>query len=233
MNRSAIVLTLTGAGLLLFASTANARGNVEAGAGQGPIFDLGAALESLETIMNRTTQAAATVAAPAPAPDTAARNVAAFLAMIRQAEGTEARGRDPYRVCYGYRHTIGNFRDHPSITGEWRGERLSDAMCRNAGFGPGCISSAAGAYQIIRGTWVSLRDALALPDFGPASQDRAAVELVRRRGALADVQAGRFADAVHKCRNEWASLPGNTFQQGAKSLPTVTAWYVQNGGTIA
>lgn len=233
MNRPAIAMTLTGAGLLLLASTATTRGNVEAGAGQGPIFDLGAALENLETIMNRTTQAAATVAAPAPAPDTAARNVAAFLAMIKRAEGTSTRALDEYRVCYGYRHTIMNLRDHPAVTGEWRGERLPDAMCRNAGFGPGCLSSAAGAYQIIRGTWINLREALGLPDFGPASQDRAAVELIRRRGALADVQAGRFADAVHKCRNEWASLPGNTFQQGPKSLATLTAWYQQNGGTLS
>lgn len=233
MNRAALALTLTGAGLLLIGSTASERGVVEAGEGQGPIFDLGAALEKLETMMNRTTQAAASVAEAAPEPDTAARNVAAFLAMVQRAEGTSSGGRDAYRVCYGYRHTIGNFRDHPAVTGEWRGERLPDAMCSAAGFGPGCVSSAAGAYQIIKGTWLNVKNALGLPDFGPASQDAAAVELINRRGALADVRAGRFTDAVHKCRNEWASLPGNSYGQGAKPLGTLLAWYQQHGGSLA
>jgi lysozyme len=229
MTNTATALTLTAAGLLLIGGTATARGHVEAGEG-GAVFDLGALADTLETTYHQTTQAldmSNTNTA------TAARNVSAFLAMIRRAEGTDAGGRDPYRVCYGYRHTIGNMSEHPAITGEWRGERLSDAMCANAGFGPGCVSTAAGAYQIIRPTWARLRDRLRLPDFGRQSQDLAAVELVRSRGAMADVQAGRFADAVHKCRQEWASLPGNYAKQGQRSLSQLLAWYTNEGGTTA
>lgn len=229
MNRAALALTLTAAGLLLVGSTASARGQVEAGEG-GAGFGLDNLADTLETTLNQTTQALTMNTTDT---TTAARNVAAFLAMIQRAEGTSTGGRDAYRVCYGYRHTIGNMRDHPAVTGEWRGERLPDAMCANAGFGPGCVSSAAGAYQIIKPTWVRLRDKLGLPDFGRASQDLAAVELIRSRGALVDVQAGRVADAVHKCRQEWASLPGNYAKQGQRSVSELLAWYTNNGGTTA
>jgi muramidase (phage lysozyme) len=166
-----------------------------------------------------------------PAPATP-QNVAAFLAMIRHAEGT-SNAVDPYAVCYGYGHTIADFSDHPAVTGEWRGKRLSDAMCRNAGLATGCVSTAAGAYQIIKPTWISVQKALKLPDFTPASQDLAALELVRRRGALSDVRAGRIGDAIMKCKDEWASLPGNYAGQGQRSRNTLIAWYVAEGGIYA
>jgi len=219
-------LTLTAAAVLLFASTANARANVEAGQG-GASFDLGNLSDSAETIMNQITEQTADVTA-----DQAGANIAAFLGMVRQAEGTAGNG-DPYAVCYGYSHTIQDFADHPALTGEWTGKRLPDAMCKNAGFGPGCVSTAAGAYQIIKPTWLKMQAALSLPDFGPASQDAAAAELIRRRGALEDVKAGRIASAVNKCRNEWASLPGNYAKQGQRDIDTLLAWYQQNGGIFA
>lgn len=231
MTPPAIALTLTAAGLLLLAARATERGNVEAGEG-GAVFDLAAIIENLETLMHQTTQAASAATTPPPAPDVAAGNVAAFLAVIRQAEGTDRSG-DPYRVCFGYRHTIQDLSEHPAITGEWRGERLSDAMCANAGFGPGCVSTAAGAYQIIRPTWVRIRDRLGLRDFGKASQDAAAVELIRLRGALEDVKAGRVVQAIEKCRHEWASLPGNYAKQGQRTMGQLLAWYQQNGGNTA
>ena len=219
-------ITLTAAGLILFTASASARANVEAGQG-GASFDLGNLTDTAETIMNQLTERAADTP-----PDVAGANIAAFLGMVRQAEGTAAAA-DPYAICYGYRHTIADYADHPAITGEWTGERLPDAMCANAGFRPGCKSTAAGAYQIIRPTWSKIKAALSLPDFGPASQDAAAVELVRRRGALEDVKAGRIADAIGKCRNEWASLPGNYARQGQRNIDTLVTWYEQNGGTTA
>ena len=139
--------------------------------------------------------------------DTAGQNVTAWLSMIAASEGTD-RAPDPYRVCYGYAHTIADLSGHPATIGEWKGERLSDAMCKGAGLSAGCVSTAAGRYQMIRRTWGACAHALRLSDFGPASQDAAAVYLTKQRGALDDVQAGRIADAISKCRREWASLPG-------------------------
>lgn len=167
---------------------------------------------------------------PAVSQEQAARNVAAFLAMIRSAEGTD-RGGDPYRVCYGYRHTIRSLAEHPAVSGEWGGEVLPDSYCRGAGFGPGCKSTAAGAYQLIRPTWLELKRALALPDFGPASQDRAAIELIRRRGALNDVRAGRVAEAISKVAPTWASLPGAGYNQPERKLASLVSAYQAAGGT--
>ena len=159
-------------------------------------------------------------------------NTRAFLAMIAFAEGTDQRA-DPYRVCFGYRHTIENLADHPAVTREWLGEKLPDAVCRGAGHQPGCVSTAAGRYQLIRPTWLRCKRALALSDFGPASQDAAAVYLIKQRFALDDVQRGRVADAVAKVRAEWASLPGAGYNQPERRIAALTEAYVLAGGNLA
>lgn len=229
---AAPALILTTAAALLIASRRRAVGVIEApddgmGGWTAGTWDFAALAETGETILNRLTDTGAAVA-----DDLAARNVAAFLAMLRQAEGTHGQA-DPYRVTYGYRHVIQSLVDHPTVTGEWPGLVLSDTQCANAGFGPGCRSTAAGAYQIIRPTWLRVREALQLPDFGPASQDAAAVELIRRRGALTYVERGDVIEAVHRCRAEWASLPGNYAKQGQRSIEWLASAYEANGGTYA
>ncbi len=232
MNATAATfLTASAAALLIVGARRDAVGAIEAGEGDYigavGVIDPSAIADHLEGFYNLMTEAPATVDT-----NTAARNAGAFLKALQYAEGTAGQA-DPYRVCYGYRHTIASLADHPAVTGEWSGERLADGMCINAGFSPGCISSAAGAYQFRRATWLSVRSALELPDFGPTSQDRGALELVRRRGALADVQAGRFTEALRKCRNEWASLPGNYAKQGQRSVEQLAQWYSNAGGTFA
>lgn len=222
-----VALTLTAAALLLLSRT-SAAANVEAGDGDVVgAWGLDVITDRVDTAINTLTEQTAMNDT-----ETQAANVAAFLSVIRKAEGTDQAG-DPYRVCYGYKHTITDLSDHPALTGEWRGERLPDAMCKNAGFGPGCVSTAAGAYQIIKPTWVNLRRSLGLFNFGQYSQDGAAIELIRRRGALEDVKAGRIAQAIDKCRNEWASLPGNYARQGQRSMGQLVAWYEQSGGITA
>ena len=77
------------------------------------------------------------------------------------------------------------------------------------------------------------RPASLAPDFGPAAQDAMAIELIRRRGALEDVDAGRFDVAVFKCRREWASLPGAGYAQPERSLDALRTAYLQAGGQLA
>ena len=229
MNKPALILTAA-AGLLIFSAARTSRASIEAGDGGdvgGVSFSADGIADTAETLYNQLTETSADVT-----PDTAQTNINAFLVMLQQAEGT-SRASDPYRVCYGYKHTIQNFSGHPANTGEWAGEVLSDRMCSLAGFGPGCRSTAAGAYQIIKGTWNNLASKLSLPDFGPDSQDAAAIELIRRRGALEDVKAGRVASAINKCRNEWASLPGNYAAQGQRQQSDLIGWYTNNGGNVA
>lgn len=224
-NRAAaIVVLLVAGGVLLLG--ARSGGPIDDGTDGGSPFsnwNLDALMDNVNSLFNRASDAVASPAANVPA-DRTAVNLAAWQAVVKAAEGGD------YATCFGYKHTISNFADHPAVTGEWTGERLSDDMCANAGYGPGCVSTAAGAYQIKKGTWIATRDALGLPDFSPASQDAAMLELTRQRGALEAVKAGDLATAVYRCRNEWASLPGNYAKQGQRSLEQLQAWFAQAGG---
>lgn len=146
------------------------------------------------------------------------KNVQAFLAVIRHAEGTA--GPDGYRMLFGGR-LFDNYADHPRIV-----------VTLPAGGGV-ISSSAAGAYQILERTWDDIQSHLELPDFSPASQDAAAVYLIERRGALEDVKAGNFDAAIAKVAKEWASLPGSPYGQPTKSLAEVTRIYTDAGGALA
>lgn len=147
------------------------------------------------------------------APDVAAANVRAFLDMIAFAEGTAGRGDDGYNILFGY-GTFSDFADHPRVRVPFRDT----------------YSTAAGRYQILARTWDTLRNRLNLPDFSPASQDAAAVELIRERGALADVQAGRTARAIGKVAKIWASLPGAGYNQPERKLSALLNAYASAGG---
>lgn len=140
-------------------------------------------------------------------------NVQAFLLLIRTGEGTA--GPNGYRMKFGG-SLFNDYADHPpgSVTAS------------------GYTSSAAGAYQILTGTWGEMQAMYSLPDFSPASQDVAAVGLIKRRGALADVLAGRFAAAIAKCNKEWASLPGSPYGQPTLTLARALQVVADNGGTV-
>jgi muramidase (phage lysozyme) len=146
--------------------------------------------------------------------------VAAFLYMIRASEHVYPRdvvNDDCYGIFYGGAR-FSDFSEHPVITGEMKPVPLSDAMCRAAGRAPGCVTTAAGAYQIIRPTWIRMRDKLGLTDFSPASQDRAAIELLEESGAMERLGLDDILGAISKASTVWASLPGSTAQQNPKTV---------------
>lgn len=155
-------------------------------------------------------------------------NIPAFLSLIEFSEGTN-RGADPYRVCYGFKHTVQNMSDHPAATGEWKGESLDSLGAQYKGL----VSTAAGRYQFILPTWRMCKRALNLPDFGPESQDKAAVYLITKRGALDAVEAGDIATAVSLCRQEWASLPGAGYGQPERKLAQLIDVFTSSGGQLA
>lgn len=132
-------------------------------------------------------------------------NLFAFLSMIRTAEGTA--GPSGYKTLFGG-GLFHSYLDHPR-------QRVTKKLGKKV-----ITSSAAGAYQFLEDTWDECAAALKLPDFSPESQDKAARFLIRRRGALADVIAGRFRTAIGKCSKEWASMPGSPYGQ-----PTITMAY--------
>lgn len=146
------------------------------------------------------------------------RNVRAVLAMIRAAEGTS--GPNGYRMLFGGQ-LFASFADHPRqrITRTSNGRQIT--------------STAAGAYQVLARTWDSYRGALGLFDFTPDSQDRFAVELIRRRGGLEHARAGRIAELVPLIAKEWASLPGAGYGQPERSGAYLLAAFRQAGGRDA
>lgn len=149
------------------------------------------------------------------------RRIKAFLYMIRASEHVYPRDVDN-NVCYSIFYGGSRFRDysdHPVITGEKTGVVLPDNFCLAAGLNPGCVSTAAGAYQFIVPTWKRMREiAPRLPDFSPQSQDWAAIRLLNEIGALRLITAGDIPGAIAKASGTWASLPGSTAQQNPKRL---------------
>lgn len=133
-------------------------------------------------------------------------NVQAFLRVIRQGETSQ----EPE----AYRWIVGSTRKAPQLV-----DTFADHPRRRV-FIPSLRvwSTAAGAYQFLQGTWDECARALGLPDFSPASQDLAAVFLIRRRGALPALLAGDIEGAIAKCAAEWASLPGSPYGQPVQTL---------------
>ena len=74
---------------------------------------------------------------------------------------------------------------------------------------------------------------LNLNDFSPASQDAIALQQIKECKALADIDAGRIAQAIKKCRRIWASLPGAGYGQHENKIEYLLAAYQKAGGTIA
>jgi muramidase (phage lysozyme) len=149
------------------------------------------------------------------------RNVTAFLDMLAVSEGTDD-GRQPtnddgYDVLVGGKLFTG-YSDHPNVL-----VKLNASLS----------STAAGRYQILYRYWLHYKAMLKLPDFGPLSQDRYAIQQIKERGAIADIQAGRFDEAVAKVRNIWASLPGAGYGQHEQKIECLRDAYVRAGGTIA
>lgn len=120
-------------------------------------------------------------------------NACAFLGALAFAEGTHAH----YDYTFAYRK-FHSFADHPRIR-----------VCAGS-----YCSTAAGRYQILSKTWNGIRSGL--PDFSPASQDQAALRLIRGRGVKnidsIDTLA-EFDTAIRKLNREWASLPGSPYGQ--------------------
>ncbi|WP_338881585.1 glycoside hydrolase family 104 protein [Achromobacter veterisilvae] len=148
------------------------------------------------------------------------RNVVAFLDMLGVSEGTND-GRqetkdDGYDVLVGGKLFTG-YADHPNVL-----VKLS----------PSLSSTAAGRYQILYRYWPHYRALLKLPDFGPLSQDRYAIQQFKEQRAIADIQAGRFDEAVAKVRNIWASLPGAGYGQHEQKIERLRDAYLRAGGTL-
>lgn len=129
--------------------------------------------------------------APAPLDD----NTKKFLDFLGKAEGAD------YNTIVGG-SKFEDFNAHPNVVGLRTKE------------GP---STAAGKYQITNTTYKDVASKLGIKDFSPESQDQIALELIKRNGALEDVQKGDYNSAIGKLGKTWASLPSSPYSQPKRS----------------
>lgn len=59
------------------------------------------------------------------------------------------------------------------------------------------------------------------------------MQLIRECKATTDIETGRIADAIHKCRSRWASLPGAGYGQHEQKLDKLIDVYKAAGGAAA
>ena len=147
----------------------------------------------------------------------------AFLGMVAWSEGTSTSKltkNDGYDV--GVTGVNGpwiftSYADHPFANG-------SSVLVRE---NPPLYSTAAGRYQLLLRYWKVYRVQLNLPDFSPASQDAVAVQQIKERGAILDIEADNIPLAITLCSNIWASLPGNNYGQPVHSPDALMAKYAE------
>ena len=78
---------------------------------------------------------------------------------------------------------------------------------------------------------------LRLPDFGPDSQDKIAIQLIKECKALDDIYEGRIRSAIYKCRSRWASFPpppgaGKLYDQRVENIEKMLDVFRRAGGIV-
>jgi muramidase (phage lysozyme) len=155
----------------------------------------------------------------------------AFLDMIAVSEGTST---SPITKDDGYdiivssidatgrlvRNRFDDYSDHPFANGR-------KSLVVNS---KGLTSNASGRGQIMLRDWPHYKALLKLPDFSPVSQDKYLVQLLKEQGAIQPLIDGDLQTAVYRCRNIWASLPGNNYGQAQQRFDTLRAAFILNGG---
>jgi muramidase (phage lysozyme) len=167
--------------------------------------------------------------------------LAAFLDLIAWSEGTSTSAHthnDGYDVIVtgvDGAHTFTDYSCHPFALGrapivvrkaENRALMPADANGMVPAAAPRQVlpasySTASGRYQIRLETWKEMAALAHLGTFSPQSQDAAALALLERRRASAHILSGNIEFAIAHCCLEWASFPGNLYDQGAHPLPVL------------
>lgn len=125
----------------------------------------------------------------------------------------------------GYNVLVGSTAEHPLL--------FTDYSTHPNAFNAAMNSDAAGRYQFMARYWPAYKIQLGLPDFGPDSQDRWAVQLIRECHAQDDIELGHITIAIPKCASRWASFPGNSYGQHEQKMTDLVAAFTTTGGTVA
>ena len=97
---------------------------------------------------------------------------------------------------------------------------------------PKLKSTGAGRYNWLSRWWDAYRKQLGLKDFSPKSQDAVALQQIKERGALPMIDRGDIRQAIDRCSNIWASLPGAGYGQFEHKADSLIAKFKEAGGTV-
>ncbi|WP_094671788.1 glycoside hydrolase family 104 protein [Hydrocoleum sp. CS-953] len=137
--------------------------------------------------------------------------IRAFLDTISVTEGTT--GPQGYYRQYTGSH-FSSFKDHP--------RELKCALSN----GKELCSDAAGRYQFLSTSWDRFAPIVKAKNFSPTYQDRVAIELIREKNALKDIEEGRIEEAFRKLYMVWPSF-GETTADVERLMPKLIGTYEQ------
>ena len=143
----------------------------------------------------------------------------AFLDMLAWSEGTD-NGRQKTRN-HGYDVIVGgelftDYSDHPQTCHAKPKTQINRRRTLPASFR----------------WWDAYRKQLGLKDFSPKSQDAVALQQIKERGALPMIDRGDIRQAIDRCSNIWASLPGAGYGQFEHKADSLIAKFKEAGGTV-
>lgn len=156
------------------------------------------------------------------------KNILAFLDMIAWSEIGETMLK---KTDDGYNVIVGSVPDMILTFSSYA--RHPGALMDMDGKPGGLQSTAAGRYQCLARYWPNYKFLLKLPDFGPVSQDKIALQLIRECHAVSLLQQGQFSQAVIACKSRWASLPGAGYDQHEHKIEDLQLAYTSAGGEIS
>ena len=91
----------------------------------------------------------------------------------------------------------------------------------------------AGRYQLLSRCGDAYRKQFfASKDFSPKSQDAVVLQQIKERGALPMIDRGDIRQAIDRCSNIWASLPGAGYGQFEHKADSLIAKFKEAGGTV-
>lgn len=144
----------------------------------------------------------------------------AFLDMLAWSEGTDKKGQPT------------NNRGYDVIVGGSLFTDYSDHPRKLVTLNPKLKSTAAGRYQLLSRWWDAYRKQLGLKDFSPVNQDAVALQQIKERRALDLIDSGDIRQAIDRCSNIWASLPGAGYGQFEHKADNLIAKFKEAGGTV-
>ncbi|HIH8281368.1 glycoside hydrolase family 24 protein [Escherichia coli] len=157
-------------------------------------------------------------------------NLRALLDTIAVTEGTSTH---PKTKHDGYDVIVTGLDGIPEVFTDYTTHPFSNGRRGKVFNKKGLRSTASGRYQFLVKHWDHYRRQLRLVDFGPGSQDKWAIQLIKERKAMSDIENGFIKPAIMKISNIWASLPGAGYGQHEFTMEKVIEIYKSKGGHVA